>query len=82
MLQLQEMLEAPLRGPESAKWRALPRSAPEEYERWQDAQLFSSRAMQTTENFKNLLYPLNVTRRKDVLSNIWRQINSVSTFQA
>lgn len=50
---------------------------PEAYEQWVDAQLFSERAAQITENWKNIIEPLERARKKDVLQMMWRVINSV-----
>jgi hypothetical protein len=77
MLQLQEILEAPLYGPEGEEWKNAPRPTLEEYETWQDAQLFSKRALQATANWKDIVQPIEKTRKLDVLQKMWQTINAV-----
>jgi hypothetical protein len=77
MLQLQEILEAPLSGPEGEEWKKSPRPTPEELELWIDAQLFSKRAMDATASFKDLVFPLEKTRKLDALQKLWKAINAV-----
>ncbi|CAA7261735.1 unnamed protein product [Cyclocybe aegerita] len=71
---LQMMLEAPLFGPDGDAWKKQPRNMPEEYENWIDAQFYSQRASDMVANFKDLMYPLEKTRKKSVLDDIWKAI--------
>lgn len=51
---------------------------PEDYEAWVDAQIFSAKASEEIANFKDLLYPLDKTRKKGILDNMWKFIDVVS----
>ncbi|KAH7888698.1 hypothetical protein F5I97DRAFT_1802780 [Phlebopus sp. FC_14] len=75
-LELQELLESPLLGPGGAKLKALPRHMPEQYELWLDAQIYSRRASELYANFKDFVSPLERTRDRSVLDNMWSIINS------
>ena len=74
-----EMLETPLLGPEGAKWKAEKPPITKEYDEWIHAQFLSDRAADMVANFKDLLYPLEKTKKQDVLDNVWKFINLVST---
>jgi hypothetical protein len=50
---------------------------PEQYEKWVDAQLFSEKAADDYANYKNIIYPLEETKKRSVLDNMWRYINMV-----
>lgn len=78
IVQLQELLESPLSGPEGELWKQLPRDMPEEYEDWVDAQIFSEKASKDISNFKDIIYPLEKTKMRNVLDNMWRLVNLVS----
>ena len=77
-VELQELLAAPLFGPEGDAWKQEQRQMPEEYEKWVDAQLFSEKASNLYANFKDIIFPLEKTRRPNVLDDMWKQINNVS----
>ena len=76
-LELQELLENPLLGPQGEKLRTLPRQMPEQYERWLDAQIYSNQASESYANFKDLINPLERTKDPTVLDNMWKFINLV-----
>jgi len=76
-VELQEILSAPLFGPEGDEWKKAPRVMPEVYEKWVDAQILSDKATNMSSNFKDMLFPIEKTRNKNVLDNIWKQINNV-----
>lgn len=76
-IELQEILSAPLFGPEGDEWKKQPRNMPEEYEQWIDAQILSGQASDKFANYKDTIFPLEKTRRKDVLDNMWKQIDDV-----
>jgi len=73
------MLEAPLLGPQGAKWKAEKPPITKEYDDWIHAQFLSDRAADMVTNFKDNLYPLEKTRKQEVLDNVWRSINLVRT---
>ncbi|KDR75158.1 hypothetical protein GALMADRAFT_249095 [Galerina marginata CBS 339.88] len=75
-VELQELLSAPLFGPEGEEWKKQPRQMPEEYERWVDAQIYSERATNMFASFKDIIFPLEKTRRKSELDAMWKQINN------
>ncbi|KAH0827858.1 hypothetical protein J3R83DRAFT_3485 [Lanmaoa asiatica] len=76
-LELQELLESPLLGPQGEKLRTLPRQMPEQYERWLDAQIYSKQASESYANFKDLVNPLERTKDSPVFDNMWKFINLV-----
>lgn len=76
-LELQELLESPLLGPEGEKLRTLPRQMPEQYEKWLDAQIYSKQASESYANFKDLIHPLERIKDPSVLDNMWKSINLV-----
>lgn len=78
-IELQELLSAPLFGPEGEEWKKQPRQMPEEYEKWVDAQLYSEKASNLFASFKDTILPLEKTRKQNVLDDMWKQINSVRT---
>ncbi|PCH43414.1 hypothetical protein WOLCODRAFT_138330 [Wolfiporia cocos MD-104 SS10] len=75
IVQLQEYLENPLLGPDGKIWKEEPRTMPEDYENWVDAQIFSEKASKMYGNFKNIIYPLDKTKSQTVLDNMWKYIN-------
>jgi hypothetical protein len=77
-VELQDMLEGPLIGPGGEQWKQSPREMPEQYEKWVDAQLFSERAANEFPNSKNVLWPLEETKKAPVLENMWKHVNRVS----
>ncbi|KAG8213928.1 hypothetical protein J3R82DRAFT_10674 [Butyriboletus roseoflavus] len=74
-LELQELLESPLLGPQGEKLKTLPRQMPEQYERWLDAQIYSKQASESYANFEDLITPLERTKDPSVLDNMWKFIN-------
>ena len=72
-------MEAPLLGPEGDAWKNAPRlEIPESYEAWLDAQIYSEEAAGKYANFKDIIFPLEKTKNKVVLENMWKYINLVS----
>lgn len=51
---------------------------PEEYEKWVDAQIISEEASKHTLNYKSIIFPLEKTKQKIVLENMWKCVNLVS----
>jgi len=51
----------------------------EQYEKWVDAQLFSERAADISANYKDLIYPLEETKKPHVLEKMWKYINMVGS---
>ncbi|KAG2342475.1 hypothetical protein BDR05DRAFT_990338 [Suillus weaverae] len=82
VLELQELLDSPLLGPQGEKMKQTPRKMPEQYEQWLDAQIFSQQASNNYANFKDLVFPLNRTEDRTVLKDMWKYVdvnyNSVS----
>lgn len=78
IVQLHEMLEAPLLGPDGDKWRKEPRQMPEEYENWVDAQILSEKASSNVDNWKHLVHPLEKTQDAKVLEKLWQTLHLVS----
>ena len=76
-LELQELLDSPLLGPQGENLRTLPRRMPEQYENWLDAQIYSRRASESYANFKDIINPLERTKDPSVLDNMWKVINLV-----
>lgn len=80
-VQLLELLDSPLLGPEGDKWKKEfyenrpPK--PEDFEAWADAQLFSEQAVKEYPKFKDLIYPLSETENKAVMTDLWKFINLV-----
>ncbi|KAF8623087.1 hypothetical protein AX15_006499 [Amanita polypyramis BW_CC] len=74
-VELYSLLEVALLGPDGHAWKDTPRSMPEEYEKWVDAQLYSDKASDVFGNWKDLIYPLEKTKEQSVLDEMWRQIN-------
>ena len=50
---------------------------PEEYEDWFDAQIYSRKASEMFANFKDVIFPLEKTRKQAVLDTMWKNINLV-----
>ncbi|KAG6860761.1 hypothetical protein C0995_007793 [Termitomyces sp. Mi166 len=74
-IQLQQLLEAPLAGSDGDAWKLEPREMPTDYERWGFAQFRSREASEKYANFKDLIFPLEKTKMKTVLDNMWKYIN-------
>ncbi|KAG6920263.1 hypothetical protein DXG01_005032 [Tephrocybe rancida] len=74
-VELQQLLEAPLAGPEGEAWKAEARQMPADYESWVDAQIFSQKASAKYANYKDVIFPLEKTKTKTVLDNMWKYIN-------
>lgn len=77
-VQLQSILEAAILGPDEEAWKNEPRTMPEEFEKWVDAQFYSDKATSKFESWKEIIFPLVTTRKKEVLDKMWKQINTVS----
>ncbi|KAG6813367.1 hypothetical protein H0H92_011633 [Tricholoma furcatifolium] len=74
-VELQQILATPLTGSEGQDWIKEPRTMPVEYEKWVDAQIFSQQASTKYANFKDHIFPLEKTKTKTVLENMWKYIN-------
>ncbi|KAI0074642.1 hypothetical protein K474DRAFT_1665173 [Panus rudis PR-1116 ss-1] len=74
-VELQEIIESALLGPDAEKWKQEARQMPDEYEHWVDAQIFSGKASKEVANWKDVIYPLEKTKDKKVLDNMWRLLN-------
>ena len=55
------------------------RQMPEEFERWVDASIYSQKASEIIGNFKDVIFPLEKTKNKTTLENMWKYINMVCT---
>lgn len=78
-LQLQEILEAPLLGPQGEQWRKQPRSVPEEFTLWVEAQSLSEEASKRLGNKLGIIFPLEKTMNKGIVNAMWIRINDVRT---
>lgn len=65
-------------GPEGDIWKNTSREMPEKFEQWVDAQVYSEKASADYANFKDIIYPLEKTKNKEVLENMWKYVNIVS----
>jgi hypothetical protein len=50
---------------------------PEQYEKWVDAQLYSEKAADMFRNYKDVVFPLEKTKRASNLENMWKYVNLV-----
>lgn len=48
-----------------------------DYEDWFDAQLYSMQASDKFANFKDVIFPLEETKKQAVLDTMWENINLV-----
>jgi hypothetical protein len=76
-VELRELLERPLLGPDGRKPSELPRELPAEYDLWLDAQILSDKASSHVQNYKDSIYPLSKTRSRQVLDKMWKCVNLV-----
>ncbi|KAF6743545.1 hypothetical protein DFP72DRAFT_932870 [Ephemerocybe angulata] len=74
-VQLHTTLEAALLGPDEKAWKDEPRHTPEEYERWVDAYLVSIKATENHKKWKDSIFPLSNTTKKEVLDGMWKNIS-------
>lgn len=65
-------------GPEGDICKNTSREMPEKFEQWVDAQVYSEKASADYANFKDIIYPLEKTKNKEVLENMWKYVNIVS----
>jgi hypothetical protein len=77
VLELQELLDSPLLGPQGEKMRQTSRRMPEQYEQWLDAQIFSQQASNNYASFKDLVFPLSRTEDRSVLKDMWKHVDVV-----
>ncbi|OBZ71054.1 GTPase-activating protein gyp1 [Grifola frondosa] len=61
--------------PQGQEWKEVPREMPEEFEDWNDEQILSEEASKSYANFKQVIYPLDRTRKKNVLDDMWKIVN-------
>jgi hypothetical protein len=76
-VELKELLDVPLFGTQGEEWRKQPRKMIQEYEDWFDAQFYSREASDKFANFKDVIFPLEKTRKQPNLDKMWEIINSV-----
>jgi hypothetical protein len=76
-VELMEMLDVPLFGPEGDEWRNQPCKMTQEYGDWIDAQFHSREASDMFANFKDVIFPLEKTMKQPKLDEMWKIINSV-----
>ncbi|KAK7685171.1 hypothetical protein QCA50_011534 [Cerrena zonata] len=76
-VQLQEMLESILLGPQGEKWKQEigHLQLPAEYDDWLDAQALPPNMKLYVANWKDMIFPLERTRSRNVLDDMWRYIN-------
>ncbi|KAL1744793.1 hypothetical protein HDZ31DRAFT_63775 [Schizophyllum fasciatum] len=74
-VELQQILETPLLGPDGQEMRQMSRQMPEEFERWVDASIYSQKASEVIGNFKDVIFPLEKTKSRTTLDNMWKYIN-------
>jgi hypothetical protein len=74
------IVEAPLLGTEGEALKKLPHDMPGDYETWINAQLFSSKASQQYANYKDVIFPLERAKTKQVLDTMWRYVNLVRNY--
>ncbi|KAG6885905.1 hypothetical protein C0993_007923 [Termitomyces sp. T159_Od127] len=74
-IELQQRLGTPLAGPDGDVWKAEPRELPADYKRWTIAQFRSREASDKYVNFEKLIFPLEKTKTKVVLDNMWKYVN-------
>ena len=73
------MLDSVLLGPEGEEWKKTKGELdrPQEYEDWLDAQAMPSHMKLYVANWKDMIYPLEKTRSRSVLDDMWHYINIV-----
>ncbi|KAF8502264.1 hypothetical protein F5888DRAFT_1800741 [Russula emetica] len=74
-LQLQEILYAPLLGPQGKKWRNQSRAVPEELRLWIEAQTLSEDASRKLGRNLNNIFPLEKMKESRVVDAMWTRIN-------
>lgn len=74
------MLDTPLLVPEAQAWKDEPRSMPQGYQTWIEAQPLSFAASEKITSFKNTIYPISKTRNQVVLDTMWKEINQVCPY--
>lgn len=74
---LQELLGVPLFGPEGEEWEKEPRTTTQEYDDWIDAQFYSREVSDKFANFKDVIFPLEKTKKQPNLDKLWEIIDSV-----
>ena len=80
-VELGELLEFPLRGPDGDAWKKefleQRPSPPEAFEQWADAQIFSMEATKLYPKFQEMIYPLDNTTHPAVLGDFWKYVDLV-----
>ena len=76
-MELQAILESPLLGLDEETLKNTPRRKSAEFERWEDAQIQSENASKVTANFERIIFPLDKTKNKPVLENMWKCVIQV-----
>ncbi|KAF9263366.1 hypothetical protein L218DRAFT_959393 [Marasmius fiardii PR-910] len=75
-VQLKDLIEAPLFFPDAQSWKDEEKQMPPEYNQWVDAQLYSEAAAEKYATFKDAIYPLERTKKAEVLANMWKFVNA------
>lgn len=71
------MLDGVFYDPDGEKWKKEARKMPESYESWVDAQIYSKEASELWNNYIDTVFPLEKTRKKEVLNKVWSIIDKV-----
>lgn len=71
------MLDGVFYDPDGEKWKKEARKMPEPYESWVDAQIYSKEASELWNNYIDTVFPLEKTRKKEVLNKVWSIIDKV-----
>ena len=70
-------MEAPFLSPQGEQWRKQPRSVPEEFTLWVEAQSLSDEASKRLGNKLGIIFPLEKTMKKEIVNAMWVRINDV-----
>ncbi|KAG7098800.1 hypothetical protein E1B28_000705 [Marasmius oreades] len=75
-VQLRDLIETPLLSPNAQPWKNEEKKMPLDYDQWVDAQLYSEGAAEKHASFKDAIYPLERTKKAEVLANMWKYVNA------
>ncbi|KAG7446329.1 uncharacterized protein BT62DRAFT_968061 [Guyanagaster necrorhizus] len=74
IVRLQDMLEAPLLGPNEKTWKSTNRTMPKAYQQWANAEIMSDKASDKWNTLEPLVHPLSKLQNTTALRNMWMQI--------
>ncbi|KIY74321.1 hypothetical protein CYLTODRAFT_484641 [Cylindrobasidium torrendii FP15055 ss-10] len=74
-VQLMEMIEAPLLGPNYEEYLKTNRDMPKAFTQWTNAEQLSDRAADLNHKLERLVSPLTKVSNRTALDSIWKQIN-------